>query len=174
MDQVILVDEQDHETGTMEKMEAHRSGILHRAFSVVLFNSKGELLLQQRSKNKYHSANLWTNTCCSHPQPGEPIAKAATRRLKEEMGIDLQPEFIYKFIYRANLDHNLVEHELDHVFIGQFESNPTINTHEVQDWKYLSLAWLKDDVKLYPERYTPWFRLMLDHPELNASISSQR
>lgn len=168
MDQVILVDEQDNEIGAMEKMEAHRSGILHRAFSVVLFNSKGELLLQQRSKNKYHSANLWTNTCCSHPQPGESVALAAGRRLKEEMGIDLQPEFIYKFIYRANLDHNLVEHELDHVLIGQFEGKPNMNVREVQGWKFLSLARLKEDVKLHPERYTHWFKLILDHPEFNA------
>jgi len=123
-DHVILVDESDHELGSMEKMEAHRKGVLHRAFSVLLFNSKGEVLLQKRSASKYHSAGLWTNTCCSHPKPAENIDIAVRRRLQEEMGIDSNPEFAYKFIYKTTLDNNLTEHELDYVFIGTFDGEP--------------------------------------------------
>src|SRR5690349_19964529 len=119
MEQVILVDEHDREIGLMEKMEAHRKGVLHRAFSVVLFNSKGEVLLQKRSKNKYHSAGLWTNACCSHPRPNEPLQVAVKRRLQEEMGIDVDPQYLYKFLYQVELQNNLIEHELDHVFIGK-------------------------------------------------------
>src|SRR5688572_18081340 len=120
MDQVVLVDSSDKEVGVMDKMEAHRKGVLHRAFSVLLFNSKGEILLQKRSAVKYHSAGLWTNTCCSHPKPNESIDTAIRRRLIEEMGIDIQSEFAYKFEYRAAFDNGLIEHELDHVYIGLF------------------------------------------------------
>ena len=118
MEKVILVDEQDKAIGAMDKMEAHRRGILHRAFSILIFNSKGETLLQKRSKNKYHSGGLWTNACCSHPTPDESIDEATRKRLKHEMGIDLQPDFAYKFIYKSKLDKNLIEHELDYVYTG--------------------------------------------------------
>lgn len=168
MEQVILVDKNDQATGTMEKMEAHRKGELHRAFSVVVFNSKGEMLLQKRAKGKYHSGGLWTNTCCSHPMPGEKIEDASRRRLKEEMGIDVQPEFIFKFIYKANLDQELIEHEYDHVFRGTFDGEPQINKNEVEDWKFVSMSWLKKDILLHPENYTYWFRLLVDHPEMNS------
>src|SRR5688572_25752718 len=131
MEEIILVDEQDNAIGTMEKMEAHRRGVLHRAFSVVLFNSSGDLLLQRRAENKYHSGGLWTNTCCSHPLPTESIRDAAQRRLKHEMGINLKPEFAFKFIYKTPLDKNLIEHELDYVFIGTFDGKPVINKEEV-------------------------------------------
>src|SRR5688572_12077294 len=114
MEQVILVDENDKEIGTLEKIEAHRKGLLHRAFSVLLFNSKGELLLQKRSSKKYHSAGLWTNTCCSHPKPGESVKEAASRRLQEEMGVNSNPEFAYSFIYKTELENGLIEHEFDH------------------------------------------------------------
>ena len=124
MEKIILVDEHDNAIGTMEKMEAHRRGVLHRAFSIILFNSNGEILLQKRSKSKYHSGGLWTNTCCSHPLPNESIQDATRRRLKQEMGIDLQPEFAFKFIYKTPLDQNLIEHEYDHVFIGTFDGDP--------------------------------------------------
>jgi len=164
MEEIILVDEHDNAIGTMEKMEAHRRGILHRAFSVVLFNSSGELLLQRRADNKYHSGGLWTNTCCSHPLPNESINDAAQRRLKYEMGIDLKPEFAFKFIYKTSLDKSLIEHELDYVFIGTFDGKPAINTDEVSDWKFMSVSELKNDIKLYPENYTVWFRVMVDHP----------
>src|SRR5688572_20187427 len=145
MEMVILVDHNDVAIGTMEKMEAHRRGELHRAFSVLVFNSKGEILLQKRALRKYHSGGLWTNACCSHPQPGEKMEDAARRRLKEEMGIDLQPEYAYKFIYKTVLDQNLVEHEYDHVYKATFNGEPAINKAEVADWKFVDLAWLKTD-----------------------------
>lgn len=170
MEHVILVDDQDNPIGTMEKLEAHQKGVLHRAFSILLFNSKGELLLQKRSKTKYHSAGLWTNTCCSHPLPGESMADATRRKLKQEMGIDLRPEFAYKFIYKANLDGNLIEHEYDHVFIGTFEGTPTINKEEVEEWKYSKVSFLRADIRKNPEVYTFWFKLIVDHPQLTEVI----
>ena len=168
MEQVILVDRSDNEIGLMEKMEAHRKGLLHRAFSVLLFDKEGRLLLQKRSRNKYHSSGLWTNTCCSHPLPGESVEDASRRRLREEMGIDLQPAFSFSFIYEAALDKELREHEYDHVFIGTFDGVPEINHSEVSDWKYAALPWLKKDMELHPERYTAWFKLIIKHPALDA------
>jgi isopentenyl-diphosphate Delta-isomerase len=167
MDNIIIVDEHDNAIGTMEKMEAHRKGVLHRAFSILLFNSNGEVLLQKRSRSKYHSGGLWTNTCCSHPLPNESIYEATRRRLKHEMGIDIQPEFAFKFIYKTNLDQNLIEHELDHVFIGTFDGIPDINEDEVEDWKFMNLHSIRKDMKQSPEIYTAWFKLIVNHPELN-------
>jgi isopentenyl-diphosphate Delta-isomerase len=169
MEQVILVDSNDNAIGTMEKMEAHLKGKLHRAFSVLLFNSNGDILLQKRSRTKYHSGGLWTNTCCSHPLPGEKIEDATRRRLKEEMGIDVQPGFVYKFIYKTNLDKDLIEHELDHVFTGIFNGEPTVNRNEVEDWKFVSIDWLKNDIATNPHQYTYWFKLMINHTELKFS-----
>lgn len=168
MEKVILVDEQDNAIGEMDKMEAHYKGVLHRAFSILIFNSDGELLLQKRSKNKYHSGGLWTNSCCSHPQPNEPIAKAVSNRLKHEMGIDLQPEFAYKFVYKSELNNDFIEHELDYVFTGTFDGTPLINSAEVEDWKFISLEALRADIRLHPDRYTVWFRLIMDHPDLKT------
>lgn len=165
MEKIILVDESDNEIGTMEKMEAHRKGVLHRAFSVLLLNSQGELLLQKRAKNKYHSGGLWTNTCCSHPLPHESIQDAARRRLKQEMGIDLLPTFAFKFIYKTNLDQSLIEHEFDHVYVGVFDGIPMINKDEVEEWKFMSLDSLRNDIKQFPESYTPWFKMIINHPE---------
>lgn len=165
---VILVDAEDNPVGTMEKMEAHEKGLLHRAFSVLIFNSKGELLLQKRASSKYHSGGLWTNTCCSHPAPNETVAVAAKRRLKEEMGIDLQPVFAYKFTYKAPLDQNLIEHEVDHVFTATFDGVPQVNTHEVEDWKFVEISQLLHDIQAHPDRYTPWFKLILHHRYGNA------
>lgn len=165
MEKVILVDEADNAIGTMEKMEAHRRGRLHRAFSILLFNQKGELLLQKRSKKKYHSGGLWTNTCCSHPLPGESMDDAARRKLNQEMGIDLQTTFAYKFIYSAKLDNELTEHELDHVYFGQYDRTPTVNPDEVEDWKYIDINTLKGDIQSNPERYTEWFKLIINHGE---------
>jgi isopentenyl-diphosphate delta-isomerase len=167
MEYVILVDENDNETGTMEKMEAHEKGVLHRAFSILLFNSKGEILLQKRSDKKYHSGGLWTNSCCSHPLPGESISHAAHRKLKQEMGIDLQPELAFKFIYNAELDHQLIENEYDHVLIGQFDGEPNINPEEVDDWKFINIASVRKEVQENPELFTYWFKLILAHPEFN-------
>ncbi|GIV37808.1 MAG: isopentenyl-diphosphate Delta-isomerase [Cyclobacteriaceae bacterium] len=167
MEEVILVDPHDRQTGTMEKLEAHRQGLLHRAFSVVILNSKGELLLQKRAPHKYHCAGLWSNTCCSHPRPCESTAEAARRRLKEEMGIDLEPRFVYSFIYKANLDNHLTEHEVDHVFTGRFDGIPEANPAEVAAWRFVSLNSMYAEVIHNPERFTPWLRLMITHPEFN-------
>jgi isopentenyl-diphosphate Delta-isomerase len=165
MEKIVLVDEFDNEIGTMEKMEAHRKGVLHRAFSVLLFNSHGELLLQKRAKNKYHSGGLWTNTCCSHPLPHESIEDAASRRLKQEMGIDFQPTFAFKFIYKTHLDQSLIEHEYDHVYTGVFDGVPVINKDEVEEWKFMDVNSLRKDMKEFPEHYTTWFKIIMNHPE---------
>jgi isopentenyl-diphosphate delta-isomerase len=170
MEHVILVDENDRETGTMEKMEAHQKGVLHRAFSILLFNSKGEILLQKRSLKKYHSGGLWTNTCCSHPLPGEGIEKAARRKLNQEMGIDLHPEFAFKFIYKTSLDHQLIEHEYDHVFTGHFDGEPEINPEEVADWKFMSVAGIRNEINQTPEHFTYWFKLIVNRPELTTLV----
>ncbi len=167
-EKVILVDEGDNAIGTMEKMEAHRKGMLHRAFSVILFNSNGEMLLQKRAAKKYHSGGLWTNTCCSHPLPNESTRDASRRRLMQEMGINLQPTFAFKFIYKTDLDHNLVEHEYDHVYIGAFDGIPVINKTEVDEWKFMNLHSLRMDIEKSPGAYTEWFKLILNNPELNA------
>jgi isopentenyl-diphosphate Delta-isomerase len=171
MEHVVLVDKDDNAIGTMEKLEAHRKGILHRAFSILLFNSKGELLLQKRAASKYHSGGLWTNTCCSHPLPDEPMEQAARRKLKQEMGIDLQTEFAFKFIYKANLDKGLVENEYDHVFIGTFDGIPIINHEEVEDWKFCKMNSLRADIKKNPQAYTIWFKLIIDHPQVTEVIA---
>lgn len=168
MEEVILVDDQDNPVGTMEKLEAHQKGILHRAFSILIFNSKGDLLLQKRAKSKYHSAGLWTNTCCSHPLPGESMEEATRRKLKQEMGIDLQPEFAYKFIYKAALENNLIEHEYDHVFFAAFSGSPVINTDEVEDWRFEGIDSIRRSISINPELYTCWFRLILSHQKFSA------
>jgi isopentenyl-diphosphate delta-isomerase len=168
---VILVDEKDNEVGLMEKMEVHRKGLLHRAFSVLLFNSKGEMLLQKRAANKYHSAGLWTNACCSHPRPGEKMDDAVRRRLKEEMGIDAQPTYAYKFLYKIKLQ-DVIEYEFDHVFVGQFDEEPLPNVNEVQDWKYENLASVKEDVLRNPEAYTYWFRVILNDSKISTLLLS--
>lgn len=170
MEQVILVDADDNQVGTIEKLEAHHRGLLHRAFSVFLFNSDGEMLLQKRAQNKYHSAGLWTNTCCSHPLPGEPVSAATTRRLKEEMGIEAPTSFAYKFIYKASLDRQLIEHELDHVYIGQFNGKPNVNRDEVEDWKFADVEWLQNDVRENPDQYTCWFKVILNDPEFSRKV----
>jgi isopentenyl-diphosphate Delta-isomerase len=158
---VILVDLNDQETGRMEKLEAHRKGELHRAFSVFLFNDLDEMLLQQRALTKYHSPGLWTNACCSHPRPGESISQAAQRRLMEEMGIDTKFESAFSFTYRAEFENGLIEHELDHVLIGRFSGIPAPHPEEVLDWKFLSVDCIIDDVANRPELYTAWFKLAL-------------
>lgn len=166
MEHVILVDESDNEVGTMEKMEAHERGRLHRAFSVVLFNSRGEMLLQKRSRSKYHSGGLWTNACCSHPLPDESMDHSIRRKLMQEMGIDLPLTFAFKFIYHARLDSRLTEHEYDHVFVGWFDGEPVINEEEVEDWKYIDLAALRLDLIQNPGAYTHWFKIIVEHPKL--------
>ncbi|MFN6038816.1 MAG: isopentenyl-diphosphate Delta-isomerase [Bacteroidota bacterium] len=160
MDHVILVDINDNEIGTMEKMEAHRKGLLHRAFSVFIFNSNGELLLQKRNMSKYHSGGLWTNTCCSHPYPGEDPLTAAKRRLMEEMGMQCNLKPAFSFIYKVNLDKGMIEHELDHVFIGTSDNPPTPNTHEVEEFRYIKIDELKKLISDKPEDFTEWFKIV--------------
>lgn len=162
IEQVILVDRSDTAIGQMEKMEAHEKGLLHRAFSVFIFNSKGELLLQQRAAHKYHSAGLWTNTCCSHPRPGELNDAAAMRRLREEMGMKCELSYGFNFIYKATFKDGLIEHELDHVFFGISDDSPVINTEEVESYKYVDVDFLLEDVQRNPDKYTPWLKICLE------------
>lgn len=157
---LILVNEKDEQIGTYPKHEAHKEALLHRAFSVFIFNSEGELLMQQRAINKYHSGGLWTNTCCSHPLPDEETISAAKRRLQEEMGLTADLKYIFKFQYKAPLDNELFEHEIDHVFIGLSNMTPVINTDEVNSFKYMTLKQIQTDIDQHPENYTIWFRII--------------
>jgi len=155
--EVILVNKQDTPVGTMEKMEAHLKAMLHRAFSVFIFNTKGEMLLQQRALDKYHSGGLWTNACCSHPNPGEDTLKAAIRRLREEMGFSTPLQKIFDFIYRYEFEHGLTEHEFDHVFVGVYEGKIVPDHLEVLDYCYRSLDEIQDTLTSHPKKYTAWF-----------------
>lgn len=157
---VILVDELDQQVGVMEKMEVHRKGILHRAFSVFVFNDKGEMLIHQRAHKKYHSANLWTNACCSHPLPGESTIDAANRRLEEEMGFSTKLDQAFTLTYKAQLENGLTEHELDHVFIGTYNGSVQPAPDEVQDYKYQSLDQIKNLLNHSPDLFTVWFRII--------------
>jgi isopentenyl-diphosphate delta-isomerase len=170
---VILVDEQDNELGLMEKMEAHRKGVLHRAFSVFVFNEKGQFLLQQRAFTKYHSGGLWTNTCCSHPRKGESVLEAATRRLQEEMGFTCELEEQFSFIYNRKLDNELTEHELDHVVFGSYNEAPLLNPEEVCAYRYIDKEELIQDVAQHPERYTEWFKICFDEVIKRLDIGSR-
>ena len=160
---VVLVDQDDQKLGLMEKQQAHVAGLLHRAFSVFVFNSNGELMIQQRAASKYHSPTLWTNTCCSHPRDIETYEQAAHRRLKEEMGFDCDLEFKFSFIYKAHLDNNLTEHELDHVFIGTYNDEPKLNPEEVMAYRWVDLMDLKKDIEKNPQNYTAWFKIIFEH-----------
>lgn len=161
MDFVVLVDSQDNEVGIMEKMEAHEKGLLHRAFSIFLFNSKGEMLLQQRALSKYHSPGLWTNACCSHPAPNETTLEAGKRRLQEELGLSTVLVEAFKFEYRATFDNSLTEHELDHVLVGYTDDFPQLNPDEAQDYRWVRWADLLSEMALYPEKFTVWFKIIL-------------
>lgn len=161
-EQVILVNESDEPIGEMEKMLAHEQGVLHRAFSVFIFNAKGEVLLQQRALSKYHSPGLWTNTCCSHPRPGETTEQAAHRRLKEEMGFDCTLQHKFSFIYKVQFDNGLYEHELDHVYTGVYEEEPSINPDEVNTFKWMKWEQLLEDVNKNMADYTFWLRQILE------------
>jgi isopentenyl-diphosphate delta-isomerase len=158
---VILVDQNDQELGQMEKMEAHRLGLLHRAFSILIFNERGELLLQQRAAHKYHSPLLWTNTCCSHPRPQETVLEAAKRRLQEEMGMQANMKEVFHFLYEATLDQGLSEHELDHVLVGYTNENPLINPEEVQAFKWIAMDQLLQELEQEPDSFTIWFQILL-------------
>lgn len=162
MEHVILVDEKDREIGTEEKLKAHQDGLLHRAFSILVFNSKNELLLQKRALNKYHCGGLWTNTCCSHPRPGEKLMDAANRRLNEEMGFSCPLEWKSSITYKAEFDNGLTEHEVDHIILGHADPRPTPNADEVHEWRWISLENLKQEIDTKPHTFTPWFKLIFD------------
>ncbi len=159
---VVLVNEQDQALGTMPKMEAHEKGILHRAFSVFVMNKDGEILLQQRAKDKYHSPLLWTNTCCSHQREGESSVEAGKRRLQEEMGFSVELKELFNFIYKAPFDNGLTEHELDHVMVGYYNNDPIPNKEEVEDWAWSDPEEIKTDMARNPERYTAWFKIIFE------------
>jgi isopentenyl-diphosphate delta-isomerase len=159
IEKVILVDKNDNELGTMEKQEAHVKGLLHRAFSVFIFNDKNELLLQRRAVNKYHSGGLWTNTCCSHPRQNEKTEDAAKRRLLEEMGMRSTLKKQFDFVYKTKLDNNLYEHEFDHVFFGFTNDLPIINPEEVEEYTYKTLEDIGNEMKTTPDKYTEWFKI---------------
>tara|TARA_R110002020_G_scaffold56979_2_gene157099 strand:+ start:2872 stop:3390 length:519 start_codon:yes stop_codon:yes gene_type:complete len=161
-ERVILVNEQDEKIGLMPKQEAHEKGVLHRAFSVFIFNNNNELMLQQRALHKYHSPGLWTNTCCSHQRDGESSLEAGKRRLSEEMGFVTDLKETTSFIYKAPFDNGLTEHELDHILIGNFEGTPNINIEEVASWKWMDLEEVKKDIKINPKIYTAWFKIIFD------------
>lgn len=162
IEQVVLVDENDNQLGLMEKIEAHEKAVLHRAFSVFIFNNKGELMLQQRAAHKYHSPLLWTNTCCSHQREGESNLDAGKRRLQEEMGFVTEIEEVFSFIYKAPFENGLTEHELDHVMVGKFNGKPAINKEEVASYKWMTLEDVKSDMKQNPAKYTAWFKIIFD------------
>jgi isopentenyl-diphosphate delta-isomerase len=162
MEKIILVDENDRETGTGEKLDVHKSGKLHRAFSIFVFNSGGEMLMQKRARGKYHSGGLWTNTCCSHPREGEKLEDAAHRRLKQEMGFDCPLKEAFSFIYRVRFENGLYEHEFDHVFVGRHEGEPVPNPEEYEGWKWAPMEELKRDVRRNPGNYTYWFRIAVE------------
>ncbi len=162
MEYVVLVDEQDNPIGKMEKQQAHIEGLLHRAFSIFIFNSENKLLLQKRASSKYHCGGLWTNSCCSHPRENENIQDAANRRLVEEMGMQCSLKPIFTFMYKAEFDNGLIEHEFDHVFFGESNQTPNINTEEVEAYRYISMDALQQEIKEFPEKFTPWFIIALD------------
>lgn len=164
--EVILVNENDEERGVMEKMEAHRLGLLHRAFSVFIFDKDGRMLLQQRAAEKYHGGGLWTNACCSHPHPGEPTSLAATRRLNEELGFTTTLKNIFSFTYRAEVENGLTEHEFDHVFAGEYEGEIRPDPSEVQGLIYMDMDEIGKDISEEPQRYTSWFKLAF--PKIEA------
>jgi len=169
---VVLVNEKDRSLGTAEKLRAHTEGLLHRAFSIFIFDTTGRVLLQQRTEGKYHSGGLWSNTCCSHPRPGEPPFEAAHRRLPQELGFDASLTPVFQETYNLPVGDDLVEHEHNHVFVGTVNS-PTIrpSAEEVADWTWVEPAVLRDDMTARPDRYTAWFRLLLD-PALAAATPS--
>lgn len=161
-EKVILVNDRDEQIGLMPKMEAHEKGLLHRAFSVFVFNDRNELMLQQRAYSKYHSPGLWTNTCCSHQREGESNIEAGKRRLQEEMGFSTDLKDTISFIYKAPFDNGLTEHEYDHILVGKFSNEPNLNPDEAAAYKWLPLEEVKEDMKVNPDIYTEWFKIIFD------------
>ena len=170
MEMLILVDKEDNQIGTGEKMEVHRAGTLHRCFSIFIFNSQGNVLMQKRALTKYHSGGLWTNTCCSHPRVGENLDNSTHRRLVEEMGFDCDMKEVFTFIYRAELDQGLTEHEYDHVYVGTYDGVVAPNPEEADGYEWEKIETIKEDMEKNPARYTVWSiiafkELLQNHPE---------
>jgi len=163
--QVILVNENDDSVGSMEKIEAHRRGLMHRALSIFIFNSQGEMLLQQRALSKYHSAGLWSNACCGHPLPDETTELAAKRRLNEELGFTTPLEKIFDFSYRVSFANGLMENEFDHVFVGRYDGKIKINPDEVSDYSFKPIWEIKAGLQNSPEKYTEWFKMVFSRIE---------
>ena len=170
MDKLILVDENDVPIGTIEKMEAHQKALLHRAFSVFIFNTNGEMLLQQRAIDKYHSGGLWTNTCCSHPYERQETKPAAEKRLQEEMGFTTELTKVFDFIYKAPFDNGLTEHEYDHVFTGKYDGVVIPDKSEVENYCFMSMEGIKESMQLYPEKYTVWFKIAF--PKMESYLAA--
>lgn len=170
LEYIITVDERDNEVGSIEKIEAHKLGVLHRAFSILVFNKEGQVLLQKRNINKYHSPGLWSNTCCSHQRVGETLKEAVNRRLMEEMGFNCELEEKFHFIYKVAFDNNLMEHEFDHVFIGQYDGKVIPNQYEVDAITWIDFYELKNDMEKYPEKYTYWFKILMSRPEMKSIL----
>jgi isopentenyl-diphosphate delta-isomerase len=167
---ITLVDENDNAVGTLDKTSVHEQGLLHRAFSILIYSSdKSKLLIHQRADNKYHSAGLWTNACCSHPRVDEDLEQAAHRRLQEEMGFDCELTKKHEFIYRVELDNGMIEHEYDHVFVGYYDGSPDPNPNEVKDWKYVDVKEVSIDIELNPQKYSYWFKEI--YKELNLTLA---
>lgn len=171
---VILVNSLDEQIGIMPKMEAHEKALLHRAFSVFIINDKGETMIQQRAAHKYHSPLLWANTCCSHQRVGETNIEAGNRRLKEEMGIETELRELFSFIYKAPFDNGLTEHELDHVMVGYYNGEPTLDPEEVADWKWMRPEDIKLDISVHPDKYSAWFKIIFDkfYDHISQNINS--
>lgn len=172
-EQLILVDENDREVGAMDKQLVHEKGLLHRAFSIFVFNSKNELLLQQRADEKYHSGGLWTNTCCSHPRTGEKLSAAVERRLAEEMGMQCPLQFMFSFIYRMDFENGLTEHEFDHVFFGRSDEQPTPNPMEVKAFRYIKLEDLQKEIRQSPDEFSAWLKICLPKVEEHSKKGTE-
>lgn len=172
MDKVILVNHKDEMIGTAEKLKAHQQALLHRALSIFIFNEKGEMLLQQRAFDKYHSGGLWTNACCTHPKPNEDVLFAAHRRLKEEMGFDTSLTKIFSFTYKAVFDNGLTEHEFDHVFLGTYSGSIKPDPIEVANYSYLTLNEIEQQLKQAPDKFTNWFQIAF--PRIKKSFGFRK
>lgn len=170
-DYVVIVDENDCALGQMEKMEAHEKAVLHRAFSIFLFDESGRMLIQQRAWDKYHSAGLWTNACCSHPRPGEATLQAAERRLREELGIQTELEAVFTYLYKASMENGLTEHEYDHIFVGQYAGDFALNAEEVAQVTYVDMNTLAQEIASKPDTFTVWFKALF--PQIENYLKTQ-
>lgn len=170
LEYIVTVDEMDREVGAIEKIKAHKEAVLHRAFSVIVRNSKGEILLQQRYHGKYHSPSLWTNTCCSHQRVGETLEQSIHRRMKEEMGFDCDVREVFHFLYKAEFDNQLTEHEIDHVFIGEYDGVVNPDPMEVENIRWMTVDALRQDMKENPDQYTVWFQILMGRPEMELAL----